>query len=264
MRLALCLEYDGSAFHGWQSQPDGKTVQDVLELALSNVSGEPIKTFAAGRTDAGVHALAQIVHFDSDAERPLSAWIRGTNAHLPAAVAVRWAQPVADSFHARFSASARRYRYVLLNNAVRPALLNGKVGWYHAPLDANAMNEAARNLLGEHDFSAFRAAQCQARTPVKTLHSVSVVRQGDYLLCDFRANAFLHHMVRNIVGALVTVGKGAQPPDWIAALLADRDRTRAAPTFSGAGLYFAGAEYPADWRLPEEGRIIAPLSSQPI
>jgi tRNA pseudouridine38-40 synthase len=261
MRIALSLEYDGSAFHGWQSQSDGNTVQDILELALSAVAGERIHTFAAGRTDAGVHALGQIVHFDCGVERPLSAWVRGTNAHLPAAVAVRWAQPVADSFHARFSASARRYRYVLLNNAVRPALLNGKVGWYHAPLDADAMNDGARNLVGKHDFSAFRAAQCQAKTSVKTLYSIAVAQQGDYLLFDFRANAFLHHMVRNIVGALVYVGKGAQRPEWIAELLAARDRTRAAPTFSAAGLYFVAAEYDPGWRLPDDGRIIAPLSS---
>jgi tRNA pseudouridine38-40 synthase len=261
MRIALSLEYDGSAFHGWQSQAHGETVQDVLELALSAVAGERIQTFAAGRTDAGVHALAQIVHFDCGVDRPLSAWLRGTNAHLPESVAVRWAHRVDDSFHARFSASARRYRYVLVNDAVRPALLHGKVGWYHAPLDAMAMNEAASHLLGEHDFSAFRAAQCQAKTPVKTLHSASVVRHGDYLLLDFRANAFLHHMVRNIVGALVYVGKGAQRPDWMTELLAARDRTRAAPTFSAAGLYFVAAEYDPGWRLPDDGRIIAPLSS---
>lgn len=262
MRIALSLEYDGSAFHGWQSQAHGETVQDVLELALSAVAGERIHTFAAGRTDAGVHALAQIVHFDCDVERPLSAWIRGTNAHLPETVIVRWAHPVADSFHARFSACARRYRYVLFNAAVRPALLHGKVGWYHASLDADAMSEATLHLLGEHDFSAFRAAQCQAKTPVKTLYSVAVVRQGDYLLFDFRANAFLHHMVRNIVGALVYVGKGAQRPEWFAELLAARDRTRAAPTFSAAGLYFVAAEYGSGWRLPDDGRIIAPLSSR--
>ena len=264
MRIALSLEYDGSAFHGWQSQPGGETVQDVLETALSAVAGEPIKTFAAGRTDAGVHALAQVVHFDSGVDRPLSAWIRGTNAHLPATVAVRWAQPVSEAFHARFSACARRYRYVLFNSAVRPALLSGKVGWCHDPLDAVAMASGTRYLLGEHDFSAFRAAECQAKTPVKTLYSAAVSRQGDYLLFDFHANAFLHHMVRNIVGALVYVGKGAHPPEWIDALLANRDRTRAAPTFAAAGLYFAGADYPHEWRIPEEARIIAPFSTLPV
>lgn len=263
MRIALCLEYDGAAFHGWQSQPHGNTVQDALEAALGSVAGERIRTHAAGRTDAGVHALAQVAHFDTTAVRPLSAWVRGTNAHLPPAVAVRWAQPVGDAFHARFAARARRYRYVLCNHPVRPALLHGRVGWHHAPLDAEAMRLAASHLIGEHDFSAFRAAECQAKTPIKTLYRADVARQGDYLLFDFRASAFLHHMVRNIVGALVYVGKGAQRPDWPAELLAARDRTRAAPTFAAAGLYFAGAEYDADWRLPDEGRIMAPLPSFP-
>jgi tRNA pseudouridine38-40 synthase len=211
-----------------------------------------------------VHALAQVVHFDTAVDRPLSAWIRGTNAHLPATVAVRWAQPVSEAFHARFSACARHYRYVLFNSAVRPALLSGKVGWCHDPLDAVAMDSGARYLSGEHDFSAFRAAECQAKTPVKTLYSAAVSRQGEFLLFDFHANAFLHHMVRNIVGALVYVGKGAHSPAWIDELLANRDRTRAAPTFSAAGLYFAGADYPDEWRIPEEARIIAPFSSLPV
>ncbi len=264
MRIALGLEYDGAAFHGWQSQPHGNTVQDVLESALSQVAGQRVQTSAAGRTDAGVHALAQVAHFDTTAERPLSAWVRGTNAHLPPAVAVRWAHPVGDGFHARFSATGRRYRYLLHNHAVRPALLHGRVGWYHAPLDVPAMQEAAACLRGEHDFSSFRAAECQAKSPVKVLYRADVVRHGDYVLFDFHASAFLHHMVRNLVGALVYVGNGRRDGPWLAQLLAARDRTQAAPTFAAAGLYFAGADYDAVWRLPEEGRIMAPLPDLPF
>ncbi len=259
MRIAVGLEYDGAALHGWQSQPHGNTVQDAVERALSTVAGERIRTVAAGRTDAGVHALAQVAHFDTTAERPLQAWVRGVNAHLPETIAVRWAHPVGEGFHARFSARARRYRYVLLNHPVRPALLHGRVGWHHALLDVPAMVVAAAQLLGAHDFSAFRAAECQAKTPLKTLYRADVGRDGDVVLFDFCANAFLHHMVRNIVGALVLVGRGARPAAWLAELLAARDRRQAAPTFAAAGLYFAGADYDADWRLPQEGRIMAPF-----
>ncbi len=258
VRIALGIEYDGAAFHGWQSQPHGNTVQDALERALAEIAGEAVRVSCAGRTDAGVHALAQVAHFDSAATRPDSAWVRGTNAHLPDSVAVRWAQPVAAEFHARYAARSRSYRYVLNNHAVRPALNHGRVGWYHRPLDVAAMRRASQWLLGEQDFSAFRAAECQARSPLKTLHQADVARHGDMLVFDFRASAFLQHMVRNMVGALVAVGCGKQPPEWIAALIDSRDRTRAAPTFSPAGLYFAGVEYEAHWRLPETGRIIAP------
>jgi tRNA pseudouridine38-40 synthase len=258
VRIALGLEYDGAAFHGWQSQPGGNTVQDTVEEALAAIAGEAVAVVCAGRTDAGVHALTQVVHFDTSPVRPAQAWVRGTNSHLPGSVAVRWAQEVPEQFHARFSAVARRYRYVLYNSPVRPALETGRVGWFHLPLDADAMAEGARCLLGDHDFSAFRAAQCQARTPVKTLHEAAVRRQGDYVVFEFRANAFLHHMVRNIVGALVYVGKGKHPPAWIAELLRGRDRRLAAPTFAPAGLYLSGVEYAAHWRLPGEGRIIAP------
>jgi tRNA pseudouridine38-40 synthase len=258
VRVALGLEYDGSAFHGWQSQPGGETVQDAVERALAAIAGEAISVVCAGRTDAGVHAASQVVHFDTAAVRPPQAWVRGTNSHLPPAVAVRWAQPVPGEFHARFSAVARSYRYVLYNAPVRPALEAGRVGWFHLPLDADAMDEGARLLLGEHDFSAFRAAQCQARTPVKTLHAASVRRRGGHVVFEFRANAFLHHMVRNIVGALVYVGKGRHPPQWMAALLHGRDRRLAAPTFAAGGLYLTGVDYEAHWRLPGGGRIIAP------
>lgn len=253
MRIALGLEYDGSRFCGWQTQPAGCAVQDVLEAAVSTIAGHPLSLVAAGRTDAGVHALAQVVHFDSEARRPATAWVRGVNALLPPAVSVSWAMPVGEGFHARFSATARHYRYLLLNRPTRPGLLAGRVGWYHAPLDLAAMQAAAGLLLGEHDFSAFRAAECQARTPVRTLNRLDIRREGGLIVFDFTANAFLHHMVRNIVGCLVYVGKGKYPPQWLAELLAGRDRTRAAPTFAPDGLYFTGADYGPEWGLPAPG-----------
>ncbi len=252
MRIALCIEYDGSAFHGWQTQPDGNTVQDALEKALAGIAGTGVDVICAGRTDTGVHATAQVVHFDCATERPLSAWVRGANTLLPDAVAVRWAHPVPDDFHARFSARGRRYRYVLLNRPQRPALAHGHVGWYHAPLDIAAMQDAAGRLLGEHDFSAFRAAECQAKTPVKELREARVRKVGDHVLFDFEASAFLHHMVRNMVGSLVYVGKGKHPPGWIAELLAGRDRKRAAPTFAPGGLYLSGVSYESHWGLPAQ------------
>lgn len=252
MRVALCIEYDGGAFHGWQTQPDGRTVQDALEKALSEIAGQPISVSCAGRTDTGVHATAQVAHFDCPAERPLSAWVRGANTLLPDAVAVRWAHPVPDDFHARFSARGRRYRYVLVNRPQRPALAYGRVGWYHATLDIAAMQKAASFLLGERDFSAFRAAECQAKSPVKALREARVRAVGDYVLFDFEATAFLHHMVRNMVGSLVYVGNGKHPPAWIDELLAERDRKRAAPTFAPDGLYLSGVSYEAHWNLPAQ------------
>lgn len=258
MRIALGLEYDGAGFSGWQSQPGGNTVQDVLEAALSRIAGAPIRVHCAGRTDAGVHALAQVVHFDVTTERPLTAWVRGTNAHLPPSVAVRWAVSVADDFHARFAARARAYRYVLLNRPERPGLLAGKVGWCHRPLDLAAMQSAAACLLGEHDFSSFRAAGCQAKSPIKTLYRFDITKTGDAFLFDCRGNAFLHHMVRNLVGALVYVGMRRQSPAWLAELLQACDRRLGAPTFAPDGLYFAGVEYDPDWALPQlgSGRIM--------
>ena len=256
MRIALGLEYDGAAFAGWQTQPHGNTVQDALERALARIADAPVRTVCAGRTDAGVHATAQVVHFDAPAVRLENAWVRGVNAHLPDSVAVCWARAVPADFHARFSARSRSYRYVLCNHAVRPALQHGRAGWFHLPLDLAAMQAGAALLTGERDFSAFRAAGCQAKSPVKTLYQAEVRREGDHLIFDFRASAFLHHMVRNMVGALVYVGKGAHPPEWIAALLASRDRSLAAPTFSPHGLYLSGVEYEARWQLPPNGRIM--------
>jgi tRNA pseudouridine38-40 synthase len=250
LRIAIGVAYDGRPFAGWQSQPSGNTVQDRLEAALAAIGGAPVRLAAAGRTDAGVHASAQVAHFDTDALRPESAWVRGTNAHLPAAIAVQWACEIAPEFHARYSATARTYRYVLYNHPVRPSVLAGLVGWFHLPLDAEAMRAGARHLVGEHDFSAFRSAECQARTPVRTLERVAVERHGDYVVFELVANAFLHHMVRNVVGALVYVGKGAHPAEWLRELLAGRNRDRAAPTFGPEGLYLTEVRYPGRWQLP--------------
>lgn len=259
MRFALQVEYDGSVFQGWQSQPHGKTVQDHLERALGIIAGTRVQAMAAGRTDTGVHAQAQVAHFDTDVQRPLQAWVRGVNAHLPPAIAVRWAQPVDEAFHARFCALSRSYRYILFNHPVRPAIQSGRVGWYHRPLDADAMAAAGRLLLGEQDFSSFRSAECQAKSPVKTMHQANVFRRGDYVIFEFRAGGFLHHMVRNMVGALLWVGYGKESPDWLPSLIAARDRTLAPPTFMPDGLYFTGVEYEARWNLPNGGRIIAPF-----
>jgi tRNA pseudouridine38-40 synthase len=248
------MEYDGSRFCGWQTQPQGCAVQDALERALAEVAGAAVATTCAGRTDAGVHALAQVVHFDAPASRPESAWVRGVNALLPRACAVTWARRVGDGFHARYSARARCYRYVLLNHPLRPAVDQGRVGWFHLPLDLENMRRAARLLVGEHDFSAFRSAECQASTPVRTLTRLDIARRGDHVVFDFQANAFLHHMVRNIVGCLVHVGKGKHPPEWMATVLAGRDRRRAAPTFEAAGLYLTGVLYEPEWGLPAQVR----------
>lgn len=252
MRIALGLEYFGTPFRGWQSQAGGRTVQDALEQALAKIAGERVGVICAGRTDAGVHASQQVVHFDAPVERPLTAWVRGINTHLPDGVSVRWAQPVNDEFHARFSARGRRYRYLLLNRPQRPGLWQGRVGWYHGNLDLLAMQAAAARLLGEHDFSAFRAAGCQAKTPVKTLWRADVRQRGSLLVFDFEASAFLHHMVRNLVGSLVQIGKGIQSPHWIDELLQMKDRKLAAPTFSPDGLYFSGPIYEAHWGLPDQ------------
>ena len=242
MRLALGLEYCGRTFTGWQSQPDGRGVQDALERALAVIADAQVGTIAAGRTDTGVHATMQVVHFDVEAARPDTAWVRGVNSNLPADVAVLWARPVAAEFHARFDAVRRATTPTCSRCApCRPALLAGRVGWYHRSLDVAAMQEAAGALVGTHDFSAFRAAECQAKSPTRTLSIASRSRRrGEHVRFDFCANAYLHHMIRNIVGALVYVGAGKHPPAWIGELLAGRDRTRAAPTFAPDGLYFTG------------------------
>ena len=253
MRVALGIEYDGGAFRGWQTQPGGKTVQDALEGALSRIAGGPVSVTCAGRTDAGVHATGQVVHFDTEVVRPLTAWVRGANTFLPDAISVCWAKPVDASFHARFSAFGRHYRYLLLNRAQRPGVGHGRVGWDHHPLDVEKMQLAAAKILGEQDFSAFRAAECQARTPVKTMRQASVRRLGELVVFDFEASAFLHHMVRNLVGSLVYIGQGRQPVAWMDELLAMKDRRLAAPTFAASGLYLVGVRYEAHWGLPAPG-----------
>lgn len=250
-RIALGLEYHGAAFRGWQSQLGGGTVQDALESALAIIAGQPVGTLCAGRTDAGVHASLQVVHFDAPVERPLSAWVRGVNTHLPDSVAVRWAHPVSEDFHARFSARGRRYRYLLANRPQRLGLWQGRFGWYHGALSLPEMQAAASLLLGEHDFSAFRAAECQAKSPVKQLWRADVRQLGQVFVFDFEASAFLHHMVRNLVGTLVYIGQGRHSPDWVTELLGHKDRRVAAPTFSPDGLYFRGPIYEAHWGLPE-------------
>ncbi len=255
-RIAIGLEYDGRGFCGWQTQPGGCGIQDRLEAAIARVHGAPVQTLVAGRTDAAVHATSQVVHFDVEHARPEQAWVRGVNSHLPGGVSVLWARPVPADFDARKSALERTYRYVLLNRAVRPALLAGRVGWTFGPMDADVMAEAARTFVGTHDFSAFRAAECQARTPVRDMREVRVARAGDYVCLDFRANAFLHHQIRNMVGALVWVGQGRRPTSWIAEVLASRDRTRGAATFMPDGLYLAGVRYDARYNLP--GATILP------
>jgi tRNA pseudouridine38-40 synthase len=250
MRIALGLEYDGSAFAGWQTQPAGTAVQDALERALAAFAGSRLATICAGRTDAGVHATYQVVHIDTVLERPRAAWVRGVNAHLPAAVAVRWSRAVPDDFHARYSASGRRYDYWLLNDPQRSPLARARVGWVFRPLDEAAMHESAQRLLGRHDFSAFRAAECQANSAVRELRQCEVQRFGRLIRVRVTANAFLHHMVRNLVGALVYVGLGRKPPHWPAQLLAARDRTLAAPTFAASGLYLTHVQYDPVFDLP--------------
>jgi len=249
-RIALGIEYDGSCFLGWQTQPGGGTVQDALERALSGIADERVNVTCAGRTDRGVHARAQVVHFDTTVQRPDSAWVRGANALLPASVAVLWSRPVAADFHARYCALSRTYRYVLVNRPVRPALAARYAGWHHAPLELAPMREAASHLLGEHDFSAFRAAECQAKSPRRTLDRIDIERKGECVEFLMRANAWLQHMARNIVGTLVYVGKGKHPPQWAKAVLESRDRSRAAPTFGPEGLYLEAVQYEPRWGIP--------------
>lgn len=250
-RLALGLSYRGSAYLGWQSQPGGRTVQDRLQAALSAFAAQPVTTVCAGRTDAGVHGVNQVVHVDPPVERDPFAWVRGGNRYLPPDIALQWCRVVPRGFHARNSARGRRYRFVVLESPVRPSLEAGLAGWVFRPLDGEAMRAAAAVLIGEHDFSSFRAAECQARSPVKTLRRVDITRRGAYWRFDFDGSAFLHHMVRNILGCLVAVGSGRQAPGWMAEVLAARSRDAAAPTFPSAGLYFLGPYYDAALGLPE-------------
>ncbi|MFO1332130.1 MAG: tRNA pseudouridine(38-40) synthase TruA [Rubrivivax sp.] len=250
-RLALGVAYRGGAYQGWQSQPHGRTVQDRLEAALAAFAAQPLRTVCAGRTDAGVHALNQVVHLDAPVARDAFAWVRGTNRYLERDIALQWCVPVDSGFDARRSALGRRYAYLLLESPVRPAIEQGACGWSFRPLDGDAMRAAAALLLGEHDFSSFRAAECQAATPVRTLRALEVRRRGAYWRFDFDADAFLHHMVRNLMGCLVAVGTGRRPPGWVAEVLAARSREAAAPTFAPDGLYFLGPYYDRRHALPE-------------
>ena len=254
MRIALGISYSGSAYEGWQSQLSGRTVQDKLEHALGKFAAQPIRVMCAGRTDAGVHALMQVVHFDTLIERDIASWVRGTNAFLPADIAVQWARVMPAGFHSRGSAIARRYAYIVLESPVRPSVDAGRVGWIYRPLYAAAMQQAALHLLGEHDFSSFRAAQCQAKTPVKTINRIHISQRAgtgsSYWRFEFEANAFLHHMIRNIMGCLLAVGQGKQAPAWMLEVLSARCRDAAAPTFSPDGLYFLGPLYDEQYGLP--------------
>ncbi len=251
-RLAFGLSYRGAAYHGWQSQADGQTLQDKLESALSKFADQPIRTVCAGRTDTGVHALNQVIHIDAPVDRKLFSWVRGTNRFLPADMAVQWCLAPDGEFHARYSALGRRYTYILRESMARPALESGMVGWVFKPLDADLMRQAAELLIGEHDFSAFRSSECQAPSPIKQMRSIRIQRKGAYWRFDFDASAYLHHMVRNIMGCLVAVGAQSQTVSWLADVLAAGERRRAAPTFAPDGLYFVGPYYDARLGIPQQ------------
>lgn len=251
MRYAMALEYDGSPFMGWQKHHTGDTIQTAVEKALSFVADASVEVVCSGRTDARVSARCQLVHFDSDAPRDVRAWVLGTNTRLPDSIRALWMQPVPDDFHARYSARARRYRYSVLIRPVKPAINRQFLSWSREELDAARMHEAAQKILGEQDFSAFRTAQCQAKHPNRNLHRLDICREGDMIYFEVQANAFLHHMVRNLVGSLLLIGKGEQPVHWMKTLLDGRDRTVAGPTAPAEGLMFLGALYPPEWGLPE-------------
>lgn len=256
MRIALSVEYDGALYCGWQSQANACGVQDFLEAAITRIAGHVVRVHAAGRTDTGVHALTQIVHFDTEAGRPDSAWVRGVNAFLPASIRVLWGVAVSAEFHARFSAQQRRYQYLLVNAPVAPAILASKAGWYHLPLDIDVMQTAVAYLQGEHDFSAFRASECQAKSPIKNMQIATVKQFGERFVFEFAANAFLQHQVRNMVGALIYVGNGKYAPTLIQNLLAQKDRTLSPPTFSPNGLYLVGVQYAEKFGLPNTQRSL--------
>ena len=256
MRWALGVEYDGAGFHGWQSQGDVRTVQDGVERALRRVADEPVNVQCAGRTDAGVHATGQVVHFETGATRTERSWVLGSNVNLPDDVNVLWAKPVADDFNARYSAQSRCYRYEILNRTTRSALLSKRAVWFHYPLDSRRMHRAGQVLLGEHDFSSFRAQGCQAKSPVRRVTRLSVIREAERVILEIRANAFLHHMVRNIAGVLMTIGRGDRPENWAREVLERRDRARGGVTAPPDGLYLVGVEYPARFGIPDWRQIL--------
>lgn len=251
MRIALGIEYHGYDFYGWQAQNNLPTIQGHLETALTKVAAHPVSLVCAGRTDAGVHALGQVVHFDTDAIRTSRSWVLGASTHLPSSIAVRWTQEVDENFHARYSALSRCYQYIIYNHPVRPAILAKHVSWYHVPLDAERMHHAGQYLLGENDFTSFRSTQCDSKSPMRNVQKLKVSRQGNFICIEIQANAFLHHMVRNIVGTLVPIGAGLYPPDWITAVLQAKDRKKALETAPATGLYLNRVEYPAQYLFPE-------------
>lgn len=250
-RIALGIEYDGTHYFGWQRQREVVGVQQRLEQVLSSIADEPVEIFCAGRTDAGVHATGQVIHFDTDKERSQAAWTLGANSRLPDDIAVRWATEVDDEFHARFTATARRYRYIIYNARMRPGILRRGVSHYHQDLDVESMRRAAPYLIGEHDFTSFRAIQCQSHSPNRNVTDLNIIRRGAYIIVDIRANAFLHHMVRNIVGTLLVVGRGEQPAEWVKSVLEARDRTAAGATAKPNGLYLVDVTYPEQYPLPK-------------
>lgn len=256
VRVALGISYHGGHYQGWQSQPSRQTVQDQLEKALSRFANHRVSTLCAGRTDAGVHGLMQVVHFDTPLDRPSAAWVRGPNALLPHDIAVQWARVVPKSFHCRASAMSRRYAYVVLQSQVRPSLDQGRVGWVYRPLQLEPMQQAALQLIGEHDFTSFRASACQALSPIKNMLRIDISRRGAYWRFEFEANAFLHHMIRNIMGCLLYIGEQRQPAAWMQQVMLARDRDAAAPTFSPDGLYFLGPRYDPQWGLPEDSPLL--------
>jgi tRNA pseudouridine38-40 synthase len=251
MRIALGIEYDGTAYYGWQRQKEVISVQEELEKALSIIANHPISVNCAGRTDAGVHGTGQVVHFDTTADRKEVAWTLGVNANLPSDIAVRWVQFVDSSFHARFSATARRYRYIIFNGQFRPGILSSGLSHYHMNLDENRMHQAGQFLIGEHDFTSFRALHCQANSPIRTIEYLNITRRNEFIIIDIKANAFLHHMVRNIAGSLIEIGRGSQPVDWLATLLTYKDRAKAAATAKPGGLYLVQVDYPDIFALPK-------------
>ncbi len=251
-RYAAVVEYNGARFHGWQRQKhhDEPTVQAALEAALSKVANHPVEVGCAGRTDAGVHATRQVIHFDSHAIRTNYSWLMGVNTNLPSGVALQWVDAIDGEFHARYNAKARRYRYLIYNHQARPALMHDQLTWWKYPLDAERMHEAAQALLGEHDFTSFRAKDCQAKSPIKTMHAITVKRWGSIIMVELEASAFLYHMVRNIIGVLLPIGEGYQPLEWMAEVLAQRDRAKAGVTAPSGGLYFVGVQYPEQFKIP--------------
>lgn len=251
-KIALGIEYNGANYCGWQRQSHSPSVQESLEKVLSKIADEPISVFCAGRTDTGVHATGQVVHFEYSKERPNKAWILGANTQLKEDIAVRWAHQVADDFHARFSATARRYRYIIANTAAKPAILHSGLTWIRQKLNADWMHQACQYFPGEQDFSAFQASSCQSPTAMRNIHHLKVERQGDFIIIDIKANAFLHHMVRNIAGTLIEIGRGNQPYDWAQQLLASKNRSLAAATASPNGLYLVDVDYPSDYELPRQ------------